>query len=166
MMRLMFLLLTVTIFAGDSSPMIAADKVATFSALPAGDELRMTITSSGCFHYVKHEFTFRRSTTLTVSISETNYTSSRFFEEPIALDPVELGERAMAPEEEVSLDQILTLYRTGSDVWSTSVDKVTISQQRDGKAIATEKFESGYYPENLRTPHELVRLVREANEAK
>jgi len=85
----------------------AEEKVATFSALPKGDELRVTFTTSGCFHFVAYELTFRRSTATTVSVTQIMYEGSREREAITATNRINLGELSLSKSDLEGLDKLL-----------------------------------------------------------
>jgi len=120
------------------------DKVATFSALPEGDELLITLKGEGCFSSSTYEFQFRRTNGLSVTVTQVegiwwtagqtnvNYTND-----------VRLGDLRLTRSDAEGLDRLLQFYRAGPDGGCTSVDTITIRQRHAGKIVATEQFTDG-----------------------
>lgn len=117
---------------------IAADHVATFSGLPKGDELQMTFTTSGCFHYASYELTFRHPAETTVNIVQIE---PEWSQNPS--NHITLGELSLTKADVEGLDRLLQFYRSGPGKGCTTVDKISISQHHDGKITATEQFIDG-----------------------
>lgn len=117
----------------------ASDKVATFSSLPRTDTIEIRFNSSGCFHDYTYDYTFQIGTTSSVSIASVKQTWSlknkRIEESRSALGIVPLTATDLK-----GLDELLQFYRSEPAGGCTTVDRVTVSQLRNGKPIATEQF--------------------------
>jgi hypothetical protein len=121
----------------------AADKVASFSELSKGDELHMTFTTSGCFHYASYELTFRRSAEITVSIVQFERKWSPKLKAYTSTNRITLGELSLTRGDVEGLDRLLHYYRSSPGDGCTTVDKVSISQRHDEKVVASEQFVDG-----------------------
>jgi len=119
----------------------AVEKVATFSALPKGDELEIVFQSNGCFHSTQYALTFRhekRTGQLEVVITQIK---------PAAKDAAPgtyiNAVLEVAHEDVKGLDQLLVFYRSKPPGGCTTIDQISIKQHRDGKIIAQEEFTDG-----------------------
>lgn len=122
---------------------VAADKVSNFSSLAKGDELEMTFTTSGCFHFETYELEFRRSSDLTVSIFQSERVWSAARKAFISTNRVSLGDLTLTETDVEGLDRLLQFYRSSPRNGCTTVDTISISQRHDGKVVATEEFTDG-----------------------
>jgi len=133
-----------------ASPVLA-DDVATFSSLPEGDELVVMFASHGCFHHESYELTFRRSKEAVVHVVRLPLaTLVKVSDELSKVDDqandgvrVELGDLTLTAAEVEGLDRLLTFYRSRPKASCTTIDDVSISQRRDNKQLAQEKFTDG-----------------------
>lgn len=118
----------------------AADKADGFSKLPPGDALKMRFTSEGCFHFYTYDLTFTRNATATASVTlimlEWVGTGDTYRD----AERSELGKLPLSDTDLAGLDSLLAFYRTNSSAGCTTKDSIKISQIRNGKVIATEKF--------------------------
>ena len=121
----------------------AAEKVATFSSLPKDDELHMTFTTSGCFHYASYELTFQRSTDTTVSVVQIEREWSQKLKAFTSTNRVTIGALKLTNADVEGLDRLLQFYRSSPQNGCTTVDAISISQRHDGKVAATEQFIDG-----------------------
>ena len=120
-----------------------ADKVATFSALPTTDTLQVRLNSSGCFHYYTYDFTFQRGATNHASVAS-------------LLTELEHLETNVGTKAGRNWDGSVCLRRISrgwTHRWNTTarsppaacttVVRVSISQVRNGRILATENFVDG-----------------------
>jgi len=137
----------------------AADKVSTFSSLPKGDELEMTFTTSGCFHFATYELKFHRSTELAVSIVQIERGGLVVGKGHTSTNRVSLGDLTLTEADVAGLDRLLQFYRSSPRDGCTTVDTISVSQHHAGKTTATEQFTDGscsYARKDLTRISELV----------
>ena len=141
----------------------AADKMDTFSKLPATDILQVRFVSRGCFHFSTHELTFRRGATSTVAVVSVLQEWSDATKQLSDVKREELGHVTLTDSDLKGLDELLRFYRSSPWGGCTTTDTITISQVRDGKTIATEQFTdsscSTYQMKDVTTLAEVVRRL-------
>lgn len=120
-----------------------ADKVATFSALPTTDTLQVRLNSSGCFHYYTYDFTFQRGATNHASVASLLTEPRAFGNKRRDKSRKELGRVSLSEEDLKGLDASLEYYRSKPTGGCTTVVRVSISQVRNGRILATENFVDG-----------------------
>lgn len=121
----------------------AAEKVATFSSLPATDTLEVRFTSSGCFHFYTFDFLFHRGAASSVTVVSVTQQWSVKKKKYIDKSREKLGNVQLTDADLKGLDELLNFYRSQPGGGCTTVDHITVSQLRDGKAVATEQFVDG-----------------------
>ena len=113
------------LFAGLLSSLVhssAAVRIDGFAKLAPGDTLNVRFTSGGCFHLYTYVLTFTR----------TNGSAT--------VERLKQGKLELTDSDLARLDTLVTFYRTNTLGNCTTHDKITISQTRNGKVIATEDF--------------------------
>jgi hypothetical protein len=77
----------------------------------------------------------------------------------------ELGQVTLTDSDLKGLDEVLRFYRSSPRGGCTTEDTITISQVRDGKTVATERFTddscSTYQMKGITTFSEIVRRLEE-----
>jgi len=122
---------------------LAAEKAATFSELPKGDELHVVFTTSGCFHFATYELTFRRQAEPTLKVEEFRYERSKKSQSITATNRFTLGELNLTKADLEGLDRLLEFYRSNPGLGCTTVDRISVSQRHNGKVAVTEQFVDG-----------------------
>ena len=123
----------------------AGERIDGFTKLPASDILQMRYTSTGCFHFFTYDLTFTRSNNPAVSIAAIRLEldgpdpKARYRD----AERRELGKIMLSGGDLAGLEVLLNFYRTNTVTGCTTRDGIGISQVRDGKVIATEKFTDG-----------------------
>ena len=141
------------------STAVGADKVATFSSLPEGDELEMNFATTGCFHFAEYDLKFRRTPKPTVSVVQIGYTWSDELKKMTATNRTTLGELTLSKADLKGLDNLLEFYRSPRRGGCTTHERFSISQRHDGTLTATEHFvdlSCSYERKNLLRITELV----------
>ena len=149
---------------GACTPSVNAEqKVASFSALPKGDELEVTFRTSGCFHFAAYELTFRRSKDTNVSVTQIIYEGSPEREAITATNRIDLGQLSLSKSDLEGLDKLLRFYRNVPEGRCTTVEGISISQRHEGRTVATEKYVDGScaadYVKDVRTIPALVKRL-------
>lgn len=116
---------------------IAADKVANFSSLPAGE---MTFSTGGCFHFARYELKFRRSPDANLNVVQVLYEWSEKSKSIVATNRVNLGDLKLSKADVRGLDNLLQFYRSSPHGRCTTVETLSIAQRHEGKVTAKEKF--------------------------
>lgn len=123
-----------------------AEKVAKFASLGKSEELVLTFTTTGCFHFASYQLTVRRDAKaadlIGVKIVQTKQMNAPGGG-PESKEPVELGELKLTKADLEGLDNLIDFYRSGPKNTCTTVDEITISYRHEGKEVATEKFKDG-----------------------
>jgi hypothetical protein len=145
---------------------IAADKVATFAALPKGDELEVTFSTSGCFHYFSYELKFHRSAELEVSVVELVPQWSRDLKRIISTNRVSLGDLTLTQTDVDGLDHLLAFYRSRRRGTCTTVDKIAICQRHEGRMAAREHFTDGSCSNDRKDVTRITELVARLEKSK
>jgi hypothetical protein len=122
---------------------ISRDKAGTFSSLPKDDELQLTFTTHGCFHYGRYELTFHRSIDTTVSIVHIEVEWSPKLEQFTPIDRVPLGELTLTKTDVSGLDHLIEFYRSGPGKGCTTVDEISVVQRHEGEVTSRERFTDG-----------------------
>jgi hypothetical protein len=121
----------------------AADQIDGFTKLPSGNTLQMRFTSGGCFHFYILDLTFTSSPRPAATVFD------------IVLEPAETGKGtglreagrekrgklSLSKNDLAGLDNLLAFYRTNTAAGCTTHNGIEISQVRDGKIVASEKFQ-------------------------
>jgi len=98
--------------------------------------------TTGCFHHREYELIFKRATALDVTIVRVDLTRSEA-QRTFITNRTVLGDLELKNDEVKGLDRLLAFYRSHPPFGCTTVDRITFSQRREGKVIATEKFTDG-----------------------
>ena len=117
--------------------------VTPFSKLKQGDTLVVRFHTSGCFHDATHEFTFRRGSELTVSVVQLPRDATRPGVITTQTNRVELGTLTLSKSDVAGLDRLMEFYRSKHDSLCTTIDRISFTQQRDSKTVATEEITDG-----------------------
>jgi hypothetical protein len=117
--------------------------VDTFSKLKRGDTLVVRFHTTGCFHDETHEFTFRRAAELTVAVVQLPRDAARAGLGTTQTNRVDVGTLTLSKSDVAGLDRLMEYYRSKHDGFCTTVDRISFTQQRDGKTIATEEITDG-----------------------
>ncbi len=137
-----FILILVLAILSSLGTAYAAEKINGFAQLAPGDTLQIRFTSRGCFHSYSYDLTFTRTPEPSVSVAAVRLALEGPEPRPKYRD-AERRERGHLPLSEsdfAGLDTLLGFYRTNSLAGCTTHDEIKISEIRDGKVIATEKF--------------------------
>jgi len=129
--------------------------VDAFSTLKQGDTLIVRYHTSGCFHDMTHELTFHRAAEFTVSIVQLPQDTNRTGVVTLQTNRVDLGRLTLSNSDVAGSDRLMAFYRTKHDGLCTTVDHISLTQQRDGKTIATEEITDG----TCQT-HDMKRITR------
>ena len=97
----------------------------------------MRFTSGGCFHFYTYDLTFTRTN---VSVATVNLEWIGPGENYRDGERRALGQLELSDADIVGLDTLLAFYRTNTAGGCTTKVEIKISQIRDGKVMATEKF--------------------------
>ncbi|MDB6030745.1 MAG: hypothetical protein JWM16_1083 [Verrucomicrobiales bacterium] len=138
--------LSMFLFAASCCTVLSANprvQVDAFSKLKQGDTLIVRFQTSGCFHEATHLLTFRRASELSVSIVKLAPDTARTGVVTTPTNRVKLGTLTLSKPDVVGLDRLINFYHSKHDSFCTTVDHITITQQRDGKTVATEEITDG-----------------------
>jgi len=117
-----------------------AETPISLQQLPTGDKVKVTFSSSGCFHRYTYEFEFQRSTTITAKVRRLEDRWNDSTQKHETIRRISLGTATLTPAELAGLDRLLAFYRSKRGGACTTVDQITL-QQTSGTAIkATESY--------------------------
>jgi hypothetical protein len=156
--------------------------VETFSKLPATDTLHVLFSAQGCFGGSAYELTFQRGSTTTVIVAsgwrdssvENKLFWSQLIDIPNLFFPKKrqkqpdrnLGQVTLTNSDLNGLDELLRFYRSSRSDNCTKTDTIEISQIRDSKTIALEKFTDEscdpYKIKNVKTFLEIARRSKKS----
>jgi len=146
-------LLAVTLSAFGNDPI-------SFSSLKDGDVIRVTFSSTGCFHRTNRVFEFHEKS---VAISSPDQAASSLKKDP---ESSKIGTLVVSKDDLKKLDRLLLFYRENKQVGCTTVDHIQIEQTRaDGRSLS-EKYadascQSEQIEDALTFPQLQARLVKQ-----
>src|SRR3954463_11952725 len=136
------------------------DKVATFTSLPKGDELRITFASSGCFHYFSYDLKFSYSPEPNLRVAWNHRILSADRKAFISTNLVSVGRLTLTKSDLNGLDRLISFYRSGPQRECTTVDTISISQIHAGKTMPTEQFTDGSCSDDRKGLTRITEVVR------
>jgi hypothetical protein len=137
-MRILHPMIIIAAFCGIAAGAEPAARVDAFSKLKQGDSLMVHFHSRGCFHGRAYELTFRRASKVTVSVVRLAVDSSEVSR--IATNRVDLSTLTLSTSDVGGLDRLLKFYRSTRRSGCTTVDHISLRQQRNGETVAVEQF--------------------------
>ncbi len=112
---------------------------ALFENLPAKDRIRISYTSTGCFHYITYEFDFQRSDTLTAAIVRLDEKRIEGSKKRI-VKRVPQGTVKISEKQAKGLDRLIEFYRQKQEGGCTTVDNITITHRSPKGIVSKESF--------------------------
>jgi hypothetical protein len=152
-MRLLMLTLPLILALQLSLP---AQQPISFRQLPAGDELVVSYTTSGCFHYAVFELTFSRGAEYTVDVVHVNTQWNRRTKSDEIIGRKHLGVVKLSANDLAGLDSLLAYYRHLSVGGCTTRDHIVFTQNSGSAVKGIETYDDascGAYAE-----HELLNI--------
>lgn len=116
----------------------AAPKGISLEALPAGDTLTITYSSSGCFYSAAYDFEFQRAAVTTVEIFKLEPQRDPANNAELAPKRVSLGVVTLTEKEAAGIDRLLTYYRSKPPGGCTTIDNILVVQ-RNGQTVKTSE---------------------------
>ncbi len=138
---------------------IRRDRAGMFASLPKDDELQLTFTTHGCFHYSRYELTFHRSIETTVSIVQVEVEWSPKLEQFTPVNRIPLGELTLTKSDVLGLDHLIEFYRSGPGNGCTTVDEIMVVQRHEGEVMVSERFTDGSCSRDKRDMIRITELV-------
>jgi len=134
-------LAVVLVFAAAGGVGYAKGAEKLFAELKEGQSVRVAFTRQGCFGGNEtHEYEFRRTPALTVTIAQMEAQWDNAKKEYVATGRTELGTVNVSDDEAAGLDRLLQFYRGTKQYGCTMVDYISMILRDGEKVLSTESF--------------------------
>jgi len=143
---------------------VAGEKLGAFASFAMQDVIEVRMTTSCCFPLDETcLLRFERAPHLQVTVTELERRVDRNQASVIDTNPVDLGQLRLTEADLAGLDRLMEFYHTKHDTVCSVVDRIKITRERDGKAVAMEEFTDNacsMLETNYMTFHEIIRRLR------
>jgi len=132
----------------------------SFSSLKEGETIRVTFSSTGCFHRMTRAFEFHGTS---VTISSPDHSAAKLKTDP---QTPKIGTLEISKDDLNKLDRLLRFYRENSQEGCTTEDHIRIERTRaDGPSLTEEYTDASCQAEHVKDaltfPQLQARLVNQ-----